>query len=214
MTDYKTVIIEGNIGVGKTTLANALGEKYNAKVILERFEDNPFLEKFYENPEQYAFLVEVNFLISRYEQVKEFLQPALFYNFSVSDFYLNKTIIFSANNLSSHQFDLFMKIYNIIYGKLPLPSLYIYLRRPVEELMENIKKRGREYEKHITPEYLLGIENSYMSYLRTVKDFPVVVCDVEGMDLKSDKALSFFYELIGSEDLKKGINYINPQKYD
>jgi deoxyguanosine kinase len=210
MDNYKTAVIEGNIGVGKTTLAEGLGKKYNANVILEKFEDNPFLEKFYENPEQYAFLVEMNFLISRYEQVKEFLHPSLFHDFSVSDFYLNKTMIFSANNLSSHQFTLFRKIYDIIYGKLPLPSIYIFLRRSVDELMANIKKRGREYEKHITAEYLLGIENSYMSYLRTVNDFPIVVCDVSGIDLRSDEMLEFFYNLIFSNNLKNGLNYINP----
>ncbi len=208
MKSYKTVVIEGNIGVGKTTLANALGNRYNAKVILERFEDNPFLEKFYENPEQYAFLVEVNFLISRYEQVKEFLQPALFYEFSVADFYLNKTMIFSANNLSSHQYVLFRKIYNIVYGKLPAPSLYIYLRRPVEELMKAIKKRGREYEKHITEDYLKGIEKSYMAYLRTVKDFPVVIADVAGAELTTDESLEFFYALINSKELQNGITHV------
>lgn len=210
MENYKTVVVEGNIGVGKTTLAEALGKKYNANVILERFEDNPFLEKFYESPEQYAFLVEMNFLISRYEQVKEFLQPSLFHNFSVSDFYLNKTMIFSANNLSSHQFTLFRKVYDIIYGKLPLPSVYIFLRRSIDELMDNIKKRGREYEKHITSEYLSGIENSYMSYLRTVNNFPVVVCDVSGIDLRTDKMLEFFHNLIYSDELKNGLNFINP----
>ena len=196
--------------MGKTTLAEALGKKYNANVILERFEDNPFLEKFYENPEQYAFLVEMNFLISRYEQVKEFLQPSLFHSFSVSDFYLNKTMIFSANNLTSHQFTLFRKVYDIIYGKLPLPSIYIFLRRSIDELMENIKKRGREYEKHITSEYLSGIENSYMSYLRTVNNFPVVVCDVSGVDLRTEAMLGFFHNLIYSEELKNGLNFINP----
>jgi deoxyadenosine/deoxycytidine kinase len=208
MKSYKTVVIEGNIGVGKTTLANALGKTYNAKVILERFEDNPFLEKFYENPEQYAFLVEMNFLVSRYEQVREFLQPALFYEFSVSDFYLNKTMIFSSNNLTSHQYELFRKIYDIIYGKLPSPTIYIYLRRPVGELLQAIKKRGREYEKHITAEYLEGIEKAYMAYLRTVKDFPVVVVDVAGKELTTPQALEFFYELINDESLFSGVSYL------
>ena len=208
--EYKTVVIEGNIGVGKTTLVNAIGNRYNAKIILERFEDNPFLEKFYENPEQYAFMVEVNFLISRYEQVKEFLQPSLFHDFSISDFYLNKTIIFSANNLSSHQYNLFFKIYKIIYGKLPLPSIYIYLKRPVEELLENIKKRSRPYEKHITAEYLQGIEQAYNDYLRTVKDFPVVISNVKNKELTDAQITDFFYNIIYKTNLKNGVNHINP----
>jgi len=208
MDSYKTVVIEGNIGAGKTTLANALGKKYNAKVILEKFEDNPFLAKFYEDPEQYSFLVEVNFLISRYEQVKEFLQPALFYDFSVSDFYLNKTMIFSANNLTSHQFLLFRKIYNIIYGKLPLPTLYIYLRRPVEVLLKTIIKRGREYEKNITKDYLVGIEKSYMAYLRTIRNFPAIIVDVGEKELVTNKSLEFFYDIIKNNDFRNGLMHI------
>jgi deoxyadenosine/deoxycytidine kinase len=148
---YNYVVIEGNIGSGKTTLATRIAEQFNATLILEHYADNPFLPKFYNEPEKYSFPLELSFLASRYKQLKEELVPQnLFKSFTIADYYFMKSLVFAASTLEGDEYNLYRQIFYIIYGSLPKPDIFIYLHLRPERLLKNIEKRGRSYEKNIT----------------------------------------------------------------
>ncbi|HIE15424.1 MAG TPA: deoxynucleoside kinase [Bacteroidales bacterium] len=207
--NYPFVVIEGNIGAGKTTLASALAKQYNGNLLLEKFQDNPFLPLFYKNPDKYGFMVEINFLIERYKQLYDFQQLSLFRQFTIADFYFNKSLIFSTKTLDEKEYNLYKKIYHIINSKLPIPDLYIYLKQPVGKLLENIKKRGRPYEQDIDETYLKKIDTAYFDFFKTVKNFPVAIIDISQVDILKKDILQAFYHCIFNEKFKQGINYYN-----
>jgi 2-amino-4-hydroxy-6-hydroxymethyldihydropteridine diphosphokinase len=152
---YNYVAIEGNIGAGKTTLANMIGDEFNARLVLERFADNPFLPKFYKDKERYAFPLEMSFLADRYQQLSDDIaQFDLFKNLIVSDYYIFKSLIFSQITLQKEEYNLYRRMFDVMYKEITKPDLYIYLYQNTDRLLENIKKRGREYEKNIQPGYL------------------------------------------------------------
>ena len=123
---YNYVVIEGNIGAGKTTLAGKISEQFNASLILEHFGDNPFLPKFYDDPEKYSFPLELSFLASRYKQLKEEFGPQdLFKAFTVADYYFMKSLVFAASTLKEDEYNLYRQIFYIIYGTLPKPDIYV-----------------------------------------------------------------------------------------
>lgn len=164
---YNFITIEGNIGAGKTTLANVLAKKLNARLILEEFAENPFLARFYENPKQYAFPLELFFMAERYKQLKELLHTNdLFQGITVSDYMFTKCLLFAKINLPSEEFKLYQKLFDIIQQQLLAPDILIYLHAPVEKLQGNIKKRNREYEQSIPDEYLMNIQETYTSYIK------------------------------------------------
>jgi deoxyadenosine/deoxycytidine kinase len=180
---YNYVVIEGNIGAGKTTLACRIAEQFNAHLILEQFADNPFLPKFYDDPEKYSFPLELSFLASRYKQLKEELVPQdLFKTFTVADYYFMKSLVFAASTLKGDEFNLYRQIFYIIYGSLPKPDIYIYLHLSPERLLQNIEKRGRNYEKSITLEYLEKIQDSYFTFFKQNTENKYVVIDINGLD--------------------------------
>ncbi len=181
--DLRFLVIEGNIGAGKTTLATKLSEELNAKLVLEQFADNPFLPKFYADKERYSFPLELSFLADRYNQIKkEMLHPELFRSMLISDYYFTKSAIFAGNTLQADEYRLFRRLFNIVFESLPKPDLYVYLHMSVDNLLKNIRKRGRDYEKNITPEYLEMIQNGYFDYFRQVTQFPVLIIDTNGID--------------------------------
>ncbi len=164
---YNFVTIEGNIGAGKTTLANLLSEHYNARLILEEFADNPFLPKFYENPGHYAFPLELFFMAERYKQLKDLLQTKdMFQNITVSDYLFTKCLLFAKVNLPDEEFRLYQKLFDIINPQIVQPDILIYLHKPVDTLQENIKKRNRDYEQSIPDEYLLTLQETYTQYIK------------------------------------------------
>jgi len=205
---YPFVVIEGNIGAGKTTLSKALAEEYDGNLLLEQFQNNPFLSKFYKDPDKYAFLVEINFLIERYQQLHDFQQLKIFKKFTIADFYFNKSLLFSTKTLNDSEYNLYQKIYQIINTKLPLPDLYIYLKQPIDKLLSNIKKRGRKYEQEIDAVYLKKIDAAYLDYFKTVKDFPVLIIDITEIDILKKDKLKLFYECIFHKVFANGINYL------
>ncbi len=180
---YNFVAIEGNIGAGKTSLATMIAEQYNAKLILEQFADNPFLPKFYENQEKHAFPLELSFLAERYQQLKDvFSSPDLFSDFMISDYYIYKSLIFAKATLKGDEFQLFDRLFRIMYGMLPKPDLLVYLYADVQQLQENIRKRGRDYEQNIADEYLLEIHNSYFQFIKKQRDQRVLIIDANKLD--------------------------------
>jgi len=180
---YNYIAIEGNIGAGKTTLATKIAEMYNGKLILERFEDNPFLAKFYENQEKYAFPLELSFLAERYQQLKrELANQELFTNFTISDYFLNKSLIFARKTLNDDEYQLFITLFNIMNASLPRPDLLVHLFVSTYRLQTNIKMRGREYEQRIPDEYLEKIQESYLDYLKQQPHLRILLLDVNALD--------------------------------
>jgi len=177
------LVIEGNIGAGKTTLAQMISEKYKTKLVLEQFADNPFLPKFYENQEQYSFPLEMAFLAERYNQLnRELSNLDLFSPFTISDYYFMKSLIFAQNTLQPDEYNLYRQFFTIIYEKMPKPDLYVYLHKDVDLLLKNIAERGRIYEAFITKEYLEKISQGYFGYFRQQTDFPILIIDTNGID--------------------------------
>ena len=180
---YNFISIEGNIGAGKTSLATMIAEQYNAKLILEQFEDNPFLPKFYKDPDKYAFPLELSFLASRYQQLKdELTSQDLFKNFTVSDYYIAKSLIFARRTIGDDELALYARLFDIINSTLPKPELPVYLYVDIDRLINNIRHRGRSYEQDIQKSYLEKIQQSYFDYLRQLEDMRIVILDINRLD--------------------------------
>lgn len=186
---YNYIAIEGNIGSGKTSLANKIGDDFNAKLVLERFADNPFLPKFYADEERYAFPLEMSFLADRYHQLTDDLaQFDLFKNFIVSDYFIFKSLIFAQITLPKEEYNLYRKMFDIMYKEISKPDVYVFLYQNTDRLIENIKKRGREYEQNIQPEYLDKIHKGYASFIKSKKDLNTLIIDVSELDFVSNES--------------------------
>ncbi len=180
---YNYISIEGNIGAGKTTLANKIAEDFNAKTVMERFADNPFLPKFYEDQSRYAFPLEMSFLADRYQQIADDLaQFDLFKDFIIADYHIFKSLIFAKVTLTEDEYRLYRKLFDIIYKEIPKPDLYIYLYQNTDRLMENIRRRGRSYEQEIPANYLDKINQGYLDYIKTQSQLNVLVIDMSNRD--------------------------------
>jgi deoxyadenosine/deoxycytidine kinase len=180
---YKYLVIEGNIGAGKTSLASLLAEESGSRLVLETFSDNPFLAKFYEDPDRYAFQLELSFLSERYHQIKtELGHPDLFGQAVISDYFLAKSFIFSKYNLKDDEMKLFEKLFSIINLQAPKPDLYVYLHLPVEKLLENIKSRARSYERNIRYEYLKEVQEGYFGFFKSQQKMKILVIDSSNID--------------------------------
>jgi deoxyguanosine kinase len=207
---YNYLVIEGNIGAGKTTLATMLAEETGSRLILEQFSDNPFLAKFYEDPERYAFQLELSFLSERYQQIKtELGHPDLFGQGVVSDYYLAKSFIFSKYNLKSDEMLLFEKLFSIINLQVPRPDLYVYLHLPVDRLLENIRARGRSYEKKIRAGYLKEVQDGYFGFFKSQTELKIVVIDTSELDfVNKDSDYQQIKKIIFEKDFRPGLNML------
>jgi deoxyguanosine kinase len=206
--DYNYIVIEGNIGSGKTSLAGMVADKHNGRLILEQFGDNPFLPKFYKDQDRYSFPLELSFLASRYNQLnKELSNIDLFKPLVVSDYIFSKSLIFAAVTLKPEEYTLYRQIFNIINRNLPKPDLLVYLYLPVERLLQNIKKRGRDYEQNIPHEYLEKLHLSYMNWLNYQPDIKILIVDMSGMDFITRKEdFEKIENCIFGKKMKIGIN--------
>lgn len=181
--NYNYIVIEGCIGAGKTSLAEMFAQDFNAELVLERFADNTFLPKFYKDPEHYAFPLEMTFLTERYQQLKTLLTKRdLFTDLVIADYFIDKCVIFSKNNLQSDEYNLFTKVYEIISTYLPKPDLLIYLYNTSDNLLKNIAKRGRPYEQDITADYLESIQENYLNYLKNRTQIPILIVESNKLD--------------------------------
>lgn len=180
---YNFIAIEGNIGAGKTSLATRISADFNAKLILEQFEDNSFLPKFYEEPDKYAFPLEMSFLAARFQQLKDQLGPQdLFKSFTISDYFIIKSLIFAKKTLAADEYNLYTRFFNIIYQQLPKPDLLVYLYLETSKLKKNIRLRGRPYEQNIKDEYLDKIQEGYFEFIRQQPDLRILVLDTNNLD--------------------------------
>lgn len=209
-TNIRHIAIEGVIGAGKTTLAMMLAEKLNARLVLEKFEENPFLSKFYENQERYAFQTQIFFLLSRYKQQKEILQPDLFHRFLVTDYIFEKDKIFAYLNLAEDELKLYETLVESIEKSVPIPDLVVYLQSSVERLMHNIKKRGREMERGMSEEYIRDLNEAYNYFFFRYKAAPLLIVNASHIDFVNNKNHfdDLLYEIFRSD--KAPVEYYNP----
>jgi len=210
-TDLNFIVIEGNIGAGKTSLSTKIAEEYNAKLILEQFDENPFLPKFYQDRERYSFQLELSFLADRFHQLhKELTAQSLFKTFTVADYYFTKSLIFSGTTLSDEEYKLYRRLFKIIYTTLPKPNLYVYLHVAVDNLLKNIRRRGREYERQIKPDYLENIQQAYFDYFKqNSNDMSFLVIDTNKIDfIKNVADYKRLKEIIFGSDYPTGITRV------
>lgn len=202
------LVIEGNIGAGKTTLSKKVAEEYNAKLVLEQFADNPFLPKFYEDQERYSFPLELSFLADRYNQIKkQVLNLDLFHSFLVADYYFAKSSIFAQNTLKDDEYHLFRTIFDIVFESMPKPDLYVYLHASTTKLLNNIENRGRNYEQSIEPAYLEKIQKGYFHFFKQVTTFPILVIDINNIDfVNNPDHYQLLKESIFNSEYKLGVN--------
>jgi deoxyadenosine/deoxycytidine kinase len=180
---YNFIAIEGNIGAGKTSLTHMMAQDFNAKSIFERFADNPFLPKFYEDAERYAFTLEMSFLADRYQQISDDLaQLDLFKDFIIADYDVFKSLIFSKITLVEDEFLLYRKLFYQVYKDIKRPDLYVYLHQNTNKLQQNIKKRGREYEKNLASDYLDKIHLGYLDFMKNNPQSKVKIIDISERD--------------------------------
>lgn len=203
------ITVEGNIGVGKTTLTHLLARHFNARLVLEEFADNPFLPKFYEKPEQYAFPLELFFMAERYKQLKEMIHTKdLFQSITVSDYLFTKCLLFAKVNLPEEEFRLYQKLFDIIHQQLAFPDILIYLHAPVQKLQSNIRKRNRSYEQSIPDEYLFNIQETYTSYIKQ-HNIKTIFVDASNADfLGNEKHLQVILDAL-EKDFDDGQHYFS-----
>ena len=195
LKSIKNIVIEGNIGVGKTCLSEKLSKDLNKELILEGYMDNPFLEKYYENPDRYALNVELTFLTNRCRQLSDFNnQISLFSSGLVSDYDIFKSLVFAGISLKEIEYNLFRKIFTYMTKDLFKSNLIIYLLQSTEQLLENIKKRGRGFEKKIDKKYLDKINQGYLNYLKNNSDLNIIYVDVSDLDFVESK--TDYFELL------------------
>ncbi len=206
------IVVEGVIGVGKTTLVNRLSQRLAARTVLEVFEENPFLANFYNDRDRFAFQTEMFFLLSRYRQQENFAQEDLFARFSISDYLFAKCRIFAGLTLSQHEFALFERVYSILNANVPQPDLVIYLHAPVDVLMERISKRGRQYEQHMDRDYISRLVGIYTDVFANYADTPLMTIDTTDVNFTNDeRALDALLEQLPQVAKQGRSTFVMPQ---
>lgn len=198
---YSYIAIEGNIGAGKTSLAKIVSNKFNADLVMEEFADNTFLSQFYENPDRFAFPLEMSFLAERYQQLKLQQEKSLESNkLLVTDYIFEKSLLFAQVNLKGHELELFKKFFSLINSSLRKPDLILYLNKTTPNLLDNISKRGRIYEKSIPASYLDNITEQYLLHLDKIKNERILILDSNNIDFVGDSnQLRYILELLNEK---------------
>lgn len=176
------IAIEGVIGVGKTSLAKILAQRLNARLVLEKFEDNPFLSDFYKDRDRYAFQTQIFFLLSRYRQQMELFQTELFHKNLVTDYLFIKDKLFAYLNLNEKELMLYDQMLNLLIRQIPKPDLVIYLQADTERLMQNITKRGRDFEKNMDEEYIEALNQMYNQFFFRYNETPLLIINTTDID--------------------------------
>ena len=205
------IAIEGTIGVGKTSLAGILGDRLEAKLILEEFEENPFLVEFYKDSDRFAFQTQLFFLLSRYRQQQQLQQTDLFTKTLISDYMFVKDRLFAALNLDDKEMSLYNSVARILEKNVASPDMVIFLQSDTDRLMQNIKLRGREYEKLIDWKYIDALNQMYNEYFFRYDDSPLLIINTNDIDFVNNKDdLEEIIEFIRTPG--EGTRYFNPIK--
>lgn len=203
------IVVEGSIGVGKTSLAQRLGDEFGSYLLLENVEDNPFLERFYQNPREAALSTQLYFLLRRTKQLQEFRQADIFSPVRVSDFLIDKDRLFAQVTLNASEYDLYEQVYSYLTIDAPKPDLVVYLQAPVEVLLQRIRKRGRSYERLIESAYLEQLNAVYAKFFYNYEDAPCLIVNASEIDfINNDRDYEQLLQKILST--KAGKRYFNP----
>jgi deoxyguanosine kinase len=185
MAKAKYIVVEGPIGVGKTSLARMLANEFQGRMVFERVEDNPFLPKFYKSRELYAFQNQTFFLLNRYQQQIELAQQDLFNQNTVADYLFAKDQIFATLTLSAEELSLYQQIYILLNTRVPKPDLVVYLQARPEVLYKRVKKRDKKFERGVTFEYLSEVAQAYNQFFFHYDETPLLVVNTSEIDFVS-----------------------------
>lgn len=203
------VVVEGPIGVGKTTLANKLAVSFGSDLLLEGAEKNPFLEKFYEDPKAAALPTQLFFLLQRARQLKDMKQDDMFNPVRVADFLIEKDRLFAELTLDSDELELYEQVYTNLTIDVPSPDLVVYLQAPVETLLERIQKRGLKHERYIEAAYLQRLCDSYIQFFYQYNNAPLLIVNAADIDFANNED---DYQLLHQRitEVQSGRHYFNP----
>lgn len=208
-TDLEYIVVEGPIGVGKTTLARRLARTYGGDLLLEDPDQNPFLPRFYENPRANALSTQLYFLLQRTRQIRELRQSDMFARVRVGDYMIEKDYLFAQLNLDAEELKLYEQVYNQIVGETVVPDLVIYLQAPVNVLMDRIANRGVPYEAAIDENYLQRLAGAYTHFFYNYEQAPLVIVNAAEIDFaNNEEDYELLFEKLNS--IKKGRHYLNP----
>lgn len=203
------IVVEGPIGVGKTTLAKRLAESFNTDLLLEGADENPFLNGFYENKKNVAFQTQLFFLFQRAQQMQDLRQADMFRPVHVADFIMEKDRLFAELTLDEEEFKLYQQVYQHLTIDAPVPELVIYLQAPVDVLRKRISQRGRDYERSMSREYLNKLNESYARFFYDYNQSPLLIVNAEEIDLVNNEN-DYMLLLEQIRRVKSGRHYFNP----
>lgn len=205
------IVVEGPIGVGKTSLARRLADTLNTDTLLEAAEENPFLPRFYEDPEAAALPTQLHFLFQRARQMEELRQSDMFKPSRVADFLIQKDRLFAEATLSEDELELYDQVYQRLTLAAPMPDLVIYLQAPVEVLLQRVRTRGTDYERNISEDYVRRIADAYIRFFYHYDDSPLLIVNTIDFNLV-DGSRNFEILLEHIQDLRPGRHYFNPKE--
>jgi len=209
---HRFIVIEGPIGVGKTSLARRMGESLSADLVLEQAAENPFLERFYRNPRAAAFPTQLYFLFQRAQQLAALKQQDLFSPVRVADYLIEKDRLFARVTLDEVEFGLYEQVSAKLQIEAPKPDLVIYLQAPVDVLLERIARRGITFEQHIDRAYLERLNEAYARFFHEYEGAPLLIVNAASIDPVNN--LSDFEELMAAVNrMKRGRLYYNPMRH-
>jgi deoxyguanosine kinase len=207
---HRFVVVEGPIGVGKTSLVRKLAALVNAATVLEQAEENPFLERFYKNPRSAAFPAQLHFLFQRARQLQALRQQDLFAEIRVADYLFEKDQLFARVTLEDDEYALYEQVYSRLAVDVPRPDLVVFLQAPLEALLERIERRGIAYERYIDRDYLARIVDAYTRYFHQYDGSPLLIVNSAAFDPVNDPRA--FDELVAAmRRTRRGRHYFNPQ---
>ena len=188
LSRYRYVVVEGPIGAGKTSLTHKLAERLNADTLLENASDNPFLPRFYQEPKRYALPTQLHFLFDRTRQLRDLAQGDLFRGGTVSDFLIDKDMLFARMNLDDDEFELYQKVYADLAPQAPTPDLVIYLQAPIDALQERVRRRGVDFERGMDSGYLQRLANSYSEFFHRYEAAPLLIVNTSNLNFAESEA--------------------------
>ena len=213
LNPHRYIVIEGPIGVGKTSLVRKLGDRLGSELLLEKAEENPFISQFYQNPRQFALSTQLHFLLQRSQQVQNFRQIDLFKSSYIADFMMEKDRLFAEITLNANELNLYQQIYQHMTVDAPRPDLVIYLQAPPEVLRARIAKRGITYEQQIRSDYLSRLCDSYTRFFYDYDESPLLTVNTQSVDLIDN--VDEFQDLLDKIiNIRSGRHYFNRSSFD
>jgi deoxyguanosine kinase len=203
------IVTEGPIGVGKTSLTTLIAEELGARLVLEQAEENPFLTDFYRDSARFRFQTQMFFLLNRFQQQEEMVQPDLFTRITISDYLFAKDRIFAYLNLNDHELALYEQIYKMLEPKILRPDLVIFLQAGTDMLLKRIKQRARPFEKEINRDYIASVNEAYNHYFFHYSETPLLVINTSDIDFvhRREDLDDLLKQILG---MKQGTQYYVP----